>query len=77
VAGVARVDFDKADLPAALATDPDQLLTAAEVAVVLRVSERWVQDSGRSGRLPSVPLGRNRRYRRGTVLEYVARSETL
>jgi excisionase family DNA binding protein len=76
VAGVARVDFDKADLPAALATDPDQLLIAAEVAVVLRVSERWVQDAGRDGRLPSIPLGRNRRYRRETILEYARRLET-
>ncbi len=75
MASVAQVDFDKADLPAALASDPDALLTAAEVAALLRVSERWVADAARAGRLPSIPLGRNRRYRRETITEYARRLE--
>jgi excisionase family DNA binding protein len=40
----------------------DRLLTAAEVAELLGVPERWIRDHTRNGRLPHVVLGRYRRY---------------
>jgi excisionase family DNA binding protein len=75
MASLAQVDSDKLTFPRG-SLDPDALLTAAEAAALLRVSERWVTDAGREGRLPSVPLGRNRRYRRSTILAFIERQET-
>lgn len=45
----------------------DPLLTKAEVAEMLGVTQRWV---GR-GYLPSVLVGGLRRYRRSAVLAYI------
>ena len=39
-----------------------RLLTAEEVAEMLRVPKSWVYRWGREGRLPTVELGRYRRY---------------
>jgi excisionase family DNA binding protein len=54
---------------------PDRLLTAAEVAELLAVPERWVRDHTRSGLLPCVTIGRYRRYRREAVLAWVEENE--
>jgi excisionase family DNA binding protein len=49
----------------------DRLLTAGEVAELLAVPESWVCESTRSGAMPSVELGRYRRYDRDDVLAWV------
>jgi excisionase family DNA binding protein len=48
-----------------LQTTPDEnrLLTAEEVAAKLAVPESWVYRAARAGELPSVQLGRYRRFR--------------
>jgi excisionase family DNA binding protein len=48
-----------------------KLLTADEVAELLNVPKRWVQETTRAGRLPVVKLGRYRRYSRDDVLAWV------
>lgn len=53
----------------------DRLLTAAEVAELLAVPERWVRDHAREGDVPSVRLGRYVRFRREAVVEWVEESE--
>ena len=74
--GAVAVGFDT-DRPTAapISLDPDALLTAEEVAAILRVTPRWVADAGRSGRLPSVRLGRFRLYRRAAIVEWIERLE--
>lgn len=53
----------------------DPLLTAAEVAAMLRVSKAWVYAETRNKRIPHVPLGRYVRYRRSAVIEWIAALE--
>jgi excisionase family DNA binding protein len=49
--------------------DPDDpLMTAGEVALLLRVTTAWVYAQTRAERIPHVTLGRYRRYRRSAVL---------
>jgi excisionase family DNA binding protein len=50
----------------------DRLLDAKEVAELLNVPVSWVRETTRAGHLPSVALGRYRRYDRDDVLEWVA-----
>jgi hypothetical protein len=76
VSAAPSVDSDKLTFSGVALADPDELLTAAEVAVWLRVTKRWVEDRGREGTLPSVPLGRKRHYRRGTIAAYLRRIES-
>jgi excisionase family DNA binding protein len=52
-----------------------RLLTAAEVAELLGVPTTWVYDASRRGRIPTVTLGRYRRYRRGAIEEWVKNQE--
>ena len=54
----------------------DRLLDAGEVAALLNVPVRWVREHTRSGLIPSVTLGRYRRYRRDAVLDWIAEQET-
>jgi excisionase family DNA binding protein len=49
----------------------ERLLEAAEVAALLSVPVSWVREQTRSGALPSIALGRYRRYDRGEVLAWV------
>ena len=56
--------------------DSDRLMRADEVAELLAVPVRWVRDHTRSGLIPSVTLGRYKRYRRDRVLDWVAENET-
>lgn len=40
-----------------------KLETAAEIAARLGVKASWVERAGREGRIPSIRLGKYRRYR--------------
>ncbi len=51
------------------------LLTAAEVADLLGVPKSWVYEQSRRGRIPTVTLGRYRRYRREAIEAWVAEIE--
>jgi excisionase family DNA binding protein len=53
----------------------DRLLDAAEVAELLNVPTRWVREHSRNGHLPSIRLGRYVRFRRASVLAWVAEQE--
>ena len=44
-----------------------RLLTADEVAGLLGVSKEWVWDQSRRGLIPTITLGRFRRYRKEAV----------
>jgi excisionase family DNA binding protein len=54
-------------------TDP--LLTADEVAALLRVTKAWVYAQTRARQIPHVPLGRYVRYRRSAVIDWIAELE--
>jgi excisionase family DNA binding protein len=43
------------------------LLTAGQVAELLGVPKSWVYEQSRAGRIPTVTLGRYRRYRREAI----------
>ena len=55
----------------------DRLMTAQEVARLLGVTPGWVYEQSRRGRLPTVVLGRYRRFRRRTVEEWIRSLEDL
>lgn len=61
------------DLPSG---SPGDLLTAEEVAAVLRVTAAWVYAETRSHRIPHLRLGRYVRYRRETLDEWIAQVES-
>ncbi len=54
------------------APSEDDLLTAEEVADLLRMTTGWVYTETRAGRIPHVALGRYRRYRRATIMRWLA-----
>ena len=47
--------------------DSGGLLTAEQVARLLGVPRTWVYEQSRYGRIPTVTLGRYRRYRREAI----------
>jgi excisionase family DNA binding protein len=49
----------------------ERLLDAKEVAELLAVPVGWVREHTRSGAIPSIELGRYRRYDRGDLLAWV------
>ncbi len=51
------------------------LMTAAEVAELLGVPITWVYEQSRRGGIPTVTLGRYRRYRRDAIEAWVERLE--
>ena len=59
--------------------DPPQrlsaLLTAREVAEILGVPIGWVYERSRQGRIPTVTLGRYRRYRPEAVQRWIEATE--
>jgi len=55
----------------ALDAPADELLTADDVAVLLRVTKAWVYAETRRGALPHVRLGRYVRYRRSAVAAWL------
>jgi len=52
-----------------------RLLTADEVADMLGVKTEWVYDRARRGELPHVQLGRYKRFRRESIIEWVEEQE--
>jgi excisionase family DNA binding protein len=46
-------------------------MTADEVGVMLGVPKAWVYAQSRAGKLPTVRLGRYRRYRREAVEDWI------
>jgi excisionase family DNA binding protein len=51
------------------------LLTAGEVAEMLGVPTTWVYEQSRRGLIPTVTLGRYRRYRAEAIAEWVEQQE--
>jgi len=71
-----KVDLARRDPPTAVATLPVAtlaLLTTAQVAKVLAVSERTVERLRRNNELRSVLVGRSRRYHPRDVDAYIER----
>jgi excisionase family DNA binding protein len=62
-------------MSAAPSRPSDPLLTADEVADLLRVTRGWVYSETRARRIPHVRLGRYVRYRRSAVEAWVAELE--
>jgi excisionase family DNA binding protein len=58
-----------------MATSNGSLLTAKDVADMLGVPCSWVYQQSRAGRIPTVPLGRYRRYRREAIEAWVEQLE--
>ena len=54
---------------------PGRLLTADEVAAMLGVSKDWVWEQSRRGVIPTITLGRFRRYRKEAVERWLLRIE--
>jgi excisionase family DNA binding protein len=52
------------------------LLTAGQVAERLGVPKTWVYEQSRKGRIPTVTLGRYRRYRAETIEHWVQQLES-
>lgn len=68
------------ELEAAAATtgetgEGDALLTAGEVAALLRVTPAWIYTATRRNEVPHVRLGRYVRYRRSAIEEWIAEIE--
>ena len=53
----------------------DCLLTAEEVAELLRVTRGWIYAETRAGRIPHLRLGRYVRYRESAIREWMAQLE--
>ena len=51
------------------------LLTAREVAEILGVPVGWVYERSRQGRIPTVTLGRYRRYRPDALQSWIEATE--
>jgi excisionase family DNA binding protein len=54
---------------------PDSLLTADQVADLLGVPRSWVYEQSRRGTIPTVTLGRYRRYRSEAIEEWLRELE--
>jgi excisionase family DNA binding protein len=54
---------------------PSALLTADEVAALLRVRTGWVYAQTRANRIPHVRLGRYVRFRQDAIEQWIARIE--
>jgi excisionase family DNA binding protein len=52
------------------------LLTADQVARILGVPRSWVYEQSRNGRIPTVTLGRYRRYRPESIAAWVEQLES-
>lgn len=53
----------------------ERLLDAKEVAELLNVPLGWVRERTRDGRIPHLRFGRYRRYRRESIVAWVAENE--
>jgi excisionase family DNA binding protein len=54
---------------------PDDVLTAEEVAAILRMTRAWVYSETRQNRIPHMRFGRRFRYRRSTIMAWLAAHE--
>jgi excisionase family DNA binding protein len=54
---------------------PGALLTAGQVAKLLGVPTSWVYEQSRRGRIPTVTLGRYRRYRAEAIEQWLEELE--
>jgi excisionase family DNA binding protein len=67
------------EVSAAVASNGDglarRLMTAGEVAELLGVPVSWVYEQSRLGRIPTVTLGRYRRYRFDAIEAWIERIE--
>lgn len=52
-----------------------QLLTAEEVAEMLGMTVQWVWDQSRKGTIPTITLGRKKRYRREAIEQWLRELE--
>ncbi|MDP8944004.1 MAG: helix-turn-helix domain-containing protein [Actinomycetota bacterium] len=50
-------------------------MSAADVAELLGVPKSWVYEQSRNGRIPTVTLGRYRRYRREAIEQWLREVE--
>ena len=62
-------------LPLTICPMPESLLTADQVADLLGVPRSWVYEQSRRGTIPTVTLGRYRRYRSEAIEAWVAEME--
>lgn len=62
--------------PPGPSTTPDDLLTAEEVAALLRVTPAWVYAQTRRHRIPHLRLGRYVRYRREALESWMKQVES-
>jgi excisionase family DNA binding protein len=58
-------------MPGSTHTIHEPLVTAREVAELLGVTTSWVYEQSRRGRIPTVTLGRYRRYRLQAIEAWV------
>ncbi len=52
-------------------TGERELLDAEQVAAMLGMTSDWVYEQSRKGRIPTITLGRYRRYRRDAIEEWL------
>ena len=60
---------------ATISASPNDLLNAEDVAAMLGVTTGWVYAQSRKGRIPTITLGRYRRYRRDAILQWLDQIE--
>lgn len=53
-----------------------RLMDAAEVAELLGVPKTWIYEMSRKGEIPTVTLGRYRRFRREAIEAWIEGQET-
>ena len=58
-----------------LSVPATELLTADDVAAMLGMTSGWVYEQSRLGRIPTVSLGRYRRYRREAIEQWLLQLE--
>lgn len=52
-----------------------ELLNAEQVAAMLGMTSAWVYEQSRKGRIPTITLGRYRRYRRAAIEDWLLSME--
>jgi excisionase family DNA binding protein len=67
---------DKSEQGARRPLRGDPLLSAAQVGELLGVPRSWVWEQSRRGRIPTVRLGRYRRYRREAIERWIEELES-
>jgi excisionase family DNA binding protein len=73
---VNTIAAEKRGEEAPLRRSGSSLLTADQVGQMLGVPKTWVYEQSRRGRIPTVTLGRYRRYRAETIERWVEQLES-